>query len=206
MHEMLIIIGASGHGKVVADIAVKMNRWKEIVFLDDNQSIKKHLGFDVVGNTNDTNEYKERADFFVAIGDNSIRENIQERLMNNRFSIATLIHPDAVIAIDVEIGIGTAVMAGVVINTSTRIGDGCIINTSSSIDHDNMIKDFVHISPGVKLAGTVSIGTGTWLGIGSIVINNISIIERSLIGAGSLVIEDINTPGTYMGSPVRRKY
>jgi acetyltransferase-like isoleucine patch superfamily enzyme len=95
-------------------------------------------------------------------------------------------------------------MAGVVINSSTKIGKGCIINTSSSLEHDNVIEDYVHISPGVRLAGTVRIGKGSWLGIGSVVSNNVNICSGCKVGAGAVVVKDITEPGTYVGVPVRK--
>lgn len=204
MKNKLIIIGASGHGKVVADIAIKMNKWQSIAFLDDDESIKTSMGLEVIGKTADAFIYKNEADFFVAIGSNTTREKIQEKLIEQGLNVASLIHPSAVIGTDVEIGIGVAVMAGVVINSSTRIGKGCIINTSASLDHDNVIEDYVHISPGVRTAGTVSISKGTWLGIGSVVSNNVNICSGCKVGAGAVVVKDIAEPGTYVGVPVRR--
>ena len=102
------------------------------------------------------------------------------------------------------LGAGTVVMAGAVINCCTKIGKGCIINTGSTIDHDNLIEDYVHISPGAHLAGTVNVGRGTWLGIGSIVSNNINITGDCKIGAGTVVVMDITELGTYVGVPSRR--
>lgn len=204
MKDKLIIIGASGHGKVVADIAIKMNKWQSIAFLDDDESIKTSMGLEVIGKTADAFTYKEEADFFVAIGSNATREKIQEKLIEQGLNLVSLIHPSAVIGTDVEIGIGSVVMAGVVINSSSRIGKGCIINTSSSLDHDNIIEDYVHVSPGVRTAGSVGIGKGTWLGIGSVVINNVNICSGCKVGAGAVVVKDITEPGTYVGVPVRR--
>jgi len=204
MKDKLIIIGASGHGKVVADIAIKMNKWQSIVFLDDDESIKASIGLEVIGKTTDAFTYKDEADFFVAIGSNATREKIQEKLIDEGLNVVSLIHPSAVIGTDVEVGIGTAVMAGVVINSSTRIGKGCIINTSSSLDHDNVIEDYVHISPGVSLAGTVKVGRLSWVGIGSVVSNNVNICSSCKVGAGAVVVKDITESGTYVGVPVRR--
>lgn len=204
MKNKLLIIGASGHGKVIADIAIKMNKWETIAFLDDDKSIKECLGLEVVGKTMDSFKHKDEAEFFVAIGNNSTRERIQERLIDKGLSIASLIHPNAIIGTDVEIGIGTVVMAGVVINSSSKIGEGCIINTSCSLDHDNVIEDYVHISPGANLAGTVKVGKGTWIGIGSVVSNNINICSEATIGAGAVVIKDIIEAGTYVGVPVKK--
>ncbi|QHA93683.1 acetyltransferase [Bacillus sp. N1-1] len=204
MRERLIIIGASGHGKVVADIALKMNQWKKIVFLDDYEQRKSALGFDVVGKSQDVINYVDSSDIVVGIGNNEIRQKLQSEIEEMGASLPLLIHPNAVIGEQVEFGAGTVVMAGVVINCSTRIGRGCIINTSASVDHDNVIEDFVHISPGVRLAGSVKIESNTWLGIGSVVSNNINITSSTQVGAGSVVIKDINKAGTYVGIPVRR--
>ena len=204
MKDNLIIIGASGHGKVIADIAIKMNKWQSIAFLDDDESIKTSMGLEVIGRTADAFTYKDEADFFVAIGSNTTREKIQEKLIEQGINVICLIHPSAVIGTNVEIGFGSVVMAGVVINSSSRIGNGCIINTSSSLDHDNMIEDYVHISPGVRTAGSVSIGKGTWLGIGSVVSNNVNMCSGCKVGAGAVVVKDITKPGTYVGVPVRK--
>ena len=95
-------------------------------------------------------------------------------------------------------------MAGAVINCCTKIGKGCIINTASTVDHDNVIEDYVHVSPGAHLAGTVKVGRGTWLGAGSVVSNNINITHSCKIGAGAVVIRDITESRTYVGVPVRR--
>lgn len=204
MKNKLLIIGASGHGKVVADIALKMNKWQSIAFLDDDKSIRASMGLEVVGKTTDAFNYLNDYDIFVGIGNNAIREKIQENLEAEGASIPTLIHPTVVIGEQVELAYGTVVMAGVVINCCTRIGKGCIINTGAMLDHDNIIEDYVHISPGSHLAGTVKVGQGTWLGIGSTVINNINITSDCKVGAGSVVNKDITESGTYVGVPVRR--
>lgn len=202
--KKLLIIGASGHGKVCADIAFKMNQWNEIAFLDDNPPKKSVLGFKVIGKLIDAVHYVDDYDFFVGIGDNDTREKIQKQLEQLGANIPVLIHPNAVIGEDVQIGIGTALMPGVVINCSTRIGKGCIINTGATIDHDNTIEDYVHISPGVHLAGSVTIGQRSWLGIGSNVINNINITRSVVIGAGAVVTKNICESGVYVGVPARR--
>lgn len=204
MKNMLIIIGASGHGKVVADIAIKVNKWQGIAFLDDDESIKTSMGIEVIGTTADTFQYRDKADFFVAIGNNATREKIQEMLLDEGLSVISLIHPSALIGTGVEIDIGTAIMAGVIINCYSSIGKGCIINTGAVIDHDNVIEDYVHISPGVTMAGSVNIGKGTWIGIGSTVSNNVNITSGCILGAGAVVVRDITEPGTYVGVPVRR--
>lgn len=204
MKDKLLIIGASGHGKVIADIALKMNKWKRVAFLDDDENIKSSMGIEVIGKSANAYDYIKDYDIFVAIGNNTTREKIQEKLEVEGANIPVLIHPMTVIGVQVEFGAGTAIMAGVVINCCTKIGKGCIINTGSTIDHDNFIEDYVHISPGVHTAGTVKIGKRTWLGIGSKVSNNLNIISGCKVGAGAVVVKDITEPGTYVGVPARR--
>ncbi|PFA18425.1 acetyltransferase [Bacillus cereus] len=203
MKNRLLIIGASGHGKVVADIALKINKWQSIAFLDDSESVKSSMSIEVIGKSADAFNYVDDYDFFVGIGNNSIRERIQSKLESEGASLPTLIHPSAVIGEQVELGEGTVVMAGAVINCCTTIGKGCIINTGSTIDHDNVIEDYIHISPGAHLAGTVKVGHGSWLGIGSLVSNNINITRGCKVGAGAVVVRDITEEGTYVGVPAK---
>jgi sugar O-acyltransferase (sialic acid O-acetyltransferase NeuD family) len=204
MKNKLLIIGASGHGKVVADIAMKMNKWKSVAFLDDNENVKSSMGIEVIGKSSDAFMHVEEYDIFVGIGNNSIREKFQIELESKGASIPFLIHPSAIIGEQVVLGAGTVVMARTVINCCSIIGNGCIINTGVTIDHDNFIDDYVHISPGANLAGTVKIGKGTWLGIGSIIINNITINSGIKVGAGAVVVKDITDTGIYVGVPARR--
>ena len=196
--DKLIIIGAGGHGKVCADIA-KLMGYKEIVFLDDNPKLKHCGEYAVVGPTSFVSEVD--GNIFVAVGDNAVRRKISNMFSADR--IATLIHPDAVIADSVKIGRGTVIMAGTVINEDAQIGEGGIINTCSSVDHDCKVGDFVHIAVGCHVAGTVSIEEGCFLGAGSVVINNINIISNSKIGAGAVVVEDIKQSGVYVGIPAK---
>lgn len=199
--KKIIIIGASGHGKVVADIA-KRNGYGEILFLDDNEKIDECGGYKVIGKVNDFIYHD--CDMIVAIGDAKIRKRIQNLLEQQQKSIVTLIHPNAVIGECVSIGMGAVVMAGAVVNPHTEIGKGCIINTCSSVDHDNIIGDYVHISVGAHIAGSVKICNEVWIGVGAAIINNISVESECIIGAGAVVICDIKEPGTYVGVPAKR--
>ena len=202
MSKDVIIIGAGGHAKVIADIIYKSGD-NLIGFLDDNLANKGkeiYLGKKVLGTTKDIDKYKEYY-FVIGIGNNSIRKKINNE---NNLKLYTAIHPSAIIAQDVKIGTGSVIMAGVVINPGTVIGKNCIINTCSSLDHDNLLEDYVHISPGAHLAGTVSVKEGTWICTGATIINNITIAKNNIIGAGSVVIKDINEEnGTYVGVPVK---
>lgn len=195
----LAIIGASGHGKVVADIA-RRNGYKEIVFFDDDDSIHECGGYPVIGKSSEAGTID--ADVIIGIGNAGVRKQIQESIPDEK--LVTLIHPDAVIAEDVVMGVGTVVMAGAVINPGTHIGKGCIINTCSSVDHDCIVDDFVHVAVGSHLCGTVNVGTGTWIGAGVTVSNNVFICPDCMIGAGAVIVNDIWESGTYVGVPARR--
>ena len=196
--KRLVIIGASGHGKVIADIAIR-NGYEDIVFLDDDQNVKECVGFPVIGKTSKAKEID--GDKIVAIGNPKVRERIQEEISR----VITLIHPNAVISRRVEIGEGSVVMAGAVINSDAVIGKGCIINTGASVDHDCVICDFTHVSVGAHVAGTCHIGERTWIGAGATVSNNVNICSDCMVGAGAVVIKDIDKPGTYVGVPAKYK-
>lgn len=194
----LTIIGASGHGKVVANIA-KLNGYDEIEFLDDNEVIKFCGQYHVVGKSEKAVDLTN--DVFVAIGSCQIRQKIMEHLTKQNIPI--LIHPNAIVADDVIIGKGTVIMAGTVINSGTVIGKGCIVNTCSSVDHDCKIGDYVHIAVGAHLCGTVDVGNTTWIGAGAMVRNNIAITDSCIIGLGAVVIKNLDVKGTYIGLPAK---
>lgn len=200
MGRDVIVLGGSGHAKVIADIILKSGD-NLVGFLDDNKEIQNKIVFDnkkVIGTINDCYKYPD-VYFIIGIGSNKVRRTISQEYNLNWY---TAIHPNAVIADDVEIGEGTVVMAGTIINTGTKIGKHCIINTSSSVDHDNILEDYVHISPGAHLAGNVTIKNSTWICAGAIVINNIIIEKNNVIGAGAVVIQNINAENsTYVGIP-----
>ncbi len=199
--KQLVIIGASGHGKVAADIA-KKNGYDKIIFLDDKESVTDCGGYAVVGKSSRAADFD--CDMFVAIGNPKVREKIQTKIELTGKQIPVLIHPNASIAENVSIGKGTVVAAGAVINPGASVGKGCIINTCSSVDHDCVIADFVHVSVGAHVAGTVKIGERTWIGAGATVSNNISICGDCMIGAGTVVIRDLLKSGTYVGVPAEK--
>lgn len=194
----LYIIGAGGHGKVVADIAVKCG-YTDIQFLDDNPNAANCGRYPVVG---DIGRIKDTVgDVIVAIGNPAVRRRIQEGIEDER--LAVLVHSDAVIAEDVVIGRGTVIMAGTVVNPGSVIGRGCIINTCASVDHDCWLEDYVHVAVGAHLAGGVKIGSGTWIGAGAVVNNGVNICEDCMIGAGAVAVRDIEESGTYVGVPAK---
>lgn len=204
MRKKVVIVGASGHGKVVADIIIQSG--DQIVgFLDDNSNLSKNfIGYPVLGKVKDFYDYGKYW-FVIAIGNAMIRESIAKQF--NGVKWYTAIHPAAVISdMCVSIGEGTVIMANAVINAGATVGTHCIINTGGIVEHDNQIEDFVHVSVGAKLAGTVYVGKRTWLGIGSSVNNNLSICSDCIVGAGAVVVSDIVEPGTYVGVPAKKRF
>lgn len=186
----VIVIGAGGHGKVVADI-VNACGDQFLGFLDDDPACE------VLGATIDYKKYPD-AEFILAIGNADIREKLTNGMQCKWY---TAVHPSAVISPTAVIGEGTVVMPNAVVNAGASIGRHCIINTAAIVEHDNKIDDYAHISVGARLGGMVSVGRRTWVGIGAIVSNNVQICEDCLIGAGAVVVRDIEAIGTYVGLP-----
>ena len=197
----LIIIGAGGHGRVIADIARATGKYSNICFLDDAEH--NEFSLNIIGKVSDYKLYVNECEFVVAIGNNSVRKRIQNELTSNGAEMATLVHPAAVVGSGVYIGDGSVVMAGAVINANAKIDEGVIINTCASVDHDCVVDSYCHISVGAHLAGTVSVGSETMIGAGATVINNISICSECVIGAGAVVVKNISNGGIYVGVPAR---
>lgn len=200
MPSEVVIIGAGGHGKVITDIVISAGD-RVLGFLDDREGACVK-GFSWLGRIEAFSRFPN-AEFIAAIGNAELRERLTFELDSVRWYRA--VHPRAVVSsLDTDIGEGTAVMAGAVINPGARIGRHCIINTGAIVEHDNIIGDFTHISVGARLAGTVRIGAKTLVGAGASVRNNITICENVVIGVGGAVVKNITQPGVYMGVPVRR--
>ena len=198
--KRLIIIGAGGHGKVVADIA-KLTGYEDIVFLDNNTEISECGGIPVAGP--DSMAADLEGDLFIAVGNADIRKKLMET--NRGRSFPVLVHPSAILAESVCVGEGTVIMAGAVINPEARIGRGVIVNTCASVDHDCDVGDYCHVAVGAHLCGTVTINENTWIGAGAIVSNNIDICAGCTIGAGAVVLKSLENPGVYVGVPAYRK-
>ena len=206
MHKKVVIIGAGGHAKVIADIVIK-SQDTLLGFLDDNLEKGKKVicDYSIIGKISECiqlQEQDETIEFIIAIGNNSIRKDISNKYKLNYY---TAIHPNAQMGLDTTIEEGTVIMANSCINSSAKIGKHCIINTGAIIEHDNIIEDYVHISPNVSLGGTVKVGENTHIGIGSTVKNNLEICKNCTIGAGAVVVKNIEGEGTYVGVPAKKK-
>jgi sugar O-acyltransferase (sialic acid O-acetyltransferase NeuD family) len=200
MLKKLIIVGASGHGKVIEEIA-RLNGYQVIGYLDDRAEELKALGMNVLGKCKDIPLYKDEYHFAIGIGDNTIRKKFYNIIKEIGGSIPILIHPTAVVSSTARLGEGTCVMANVVINVECQIEEACIINTAATIDHECKLGKCVHISPGAHLAGNVTVGALSWLGIGSCVIQGITIGRSSVVGAGAIVIREVQDNVKVVGNP-----
>jgi sugar O-acyltransferase (sialic acid O-acetyltransferase NeuD family) len=200
----LAILGASGHGKVVADIA-EISGWDEVVFFDDAwPEVKKNSVWSVIGDTDNLlSSIGEFSGVVVAIGNNLIRLEKLNLLSQYDVTLPSIIHPQAVISRYAKIADGCVVCAGVVVNADSRIGFGSILNTACTIDHDCSISEAVHVSPGAHLAGGVKIGACTWIGIGAAVKQLITVGSYAIVGAGAVVVKDVLERNTVVGIPAK---
>lgn len=203
----LLIAGAGGHGRVVADLAETSGEWQSIAFLDDRIPTGEKSGsWPVVGRLADLPSLRGHfSHFFAAFGDSDLRLATLDRAEGSGLAVATLIHPKAVVSRSTSCGPGSAVFAGAVVNHNARIGRGCIINTSASVDHDCLLGVGVHVCPGAHLAGNVAVGERTWIGIGAVITQGISIGDRAMIGAGAVVVRDVRAGSTVFGVPAKER-
>jgi sugar O-acyltransferase (sialic acid O-acetyltransferase NeuD family) len=203
--KCLAILGAGGHGKVVADAALASG-WNEIHFYDSSWPDRdKNSHWPIVGNDESLlNNLDQYGGVIVAIGDNELRWQQHTLLASKKARLVTIIHPSAQVSPYAVVGVGSVVLANAVINVDARIGDACIMNTGSTIDHDSFLDHAVHICPGANLSGAVSVGFGAWIGVGSSVKQGIKIGQRVLVGAGSVVIADVLDGNTVVGNPAKQ--
>lgn len=201
----LLILGAGGHGKIVADIARTLGKWEKIAFLDDRYPGSTAVSeWEIIGKIADAKNYiGDFSEAVVAIGANSIRLEVLKRMLNEGFRFPVLIHPDASVSRSARLGVGTVVCVQSAIDIDTNIGIGAIINAGATIAHDCLLGDGVHVSPGGRVSGGVTVGECTWIGSGAIVKELISIGRKVTVGAGSVVIRDIQDEVTVVGVPSR---
>lgn len=202
MKDRLLILGAGGHGKVVADAAQLQGQWAHIAFLDDAPPAARVLDLPVIGGSHEAAGLRERFNHaIVAIGDAERRLALLTELAGLDFTIPVVRHPSAVVSPHATIGRGTVLFAHSAVNPGSRLGQGCIVNTGARIDHDCMLDDGVHIAPGATLAGDVHVGRASWIGVGASVREGIRIGEQSTVGAGAAVVGDIGAHQTVVGVP-----
>lgn len=199
--QALYIFGASGHGKVVAEIVSKHQDMALKGFLDDDQSKWQSVfcGVPVIGGVEEAPELN----MVIAIGDNGARLALAKILKAAGALFQSLIDPSAVLALTTEIGEGSQIMPGVVVNPDARIGQHVILNTASVIEHDVVIDDAAHIAPNATLCGGASVGEAALVGAGSTILPNVTIGAGAIIGAGSVVLKDVPPGARVAGNPAK---
>jgi len=206
--DSIVVVGGGGHAKVLVSV-LKTMRWDVIGYTDPrNRGVilgAPYLGDDAV--LADLLATYAGCQAIIGLGkiDTSpLRIRMQAEIMTLGFGFPVIVSPRAVVNAEVELGPGTTVLDGVVVNTGTVTGSGCIINTNSTVEHDGRIGDNVHIASGATVSGGVTIGDNCLIGAGATLVQGLSICDDCLIGAGAAVVRDIPRPGTYVGVPARR--
>lgn len=202
----LVIAGAGGHGRVVAEIAA-LTGWREISFLDDRFPQLEVSGvWPVIGKLAELASLRHRFDACAAaFGNAGLRLQVLEQARIAGFACPSLVHPAAVVSAHATLAPGTVVAAGSVVGTFACTGVGCIVNTGATVDHDCHLADGVHICPGAHLGGDVRIGARTWFGIGAVAIQGIRIGEDVTVGAGAVCVSDVRDGVLVVGVPAAEK-
>lgn len=205
MNKKLLIIGAGGHGKVVADIACDMKVWDEVCFVDDQYPEMNRLGlWEVIGRLEDVCSLRNRfSDVVVALGENRLRVKWLKECLDLGFEAPVIRHPSVAVSIMAKIGLGSVLVAKSAVNADAVIGLGGIVNTGATIGHDCKLAEGVHVAPGVNLAGASEVGAYSWIGIGSRVLQKVRIGKDVMVGAGAVVIRDVPDGSTVVGVPGR---
>jgi len=202
----LVIIGGGGHAKVVIDVFQSAAIYEIVGFTAHTEHEYSLCGVPFLGNDSILPELLNNGVqyFFVAMGDNQLRKRLFLKFVEMGYNPVNAISPMAYISPHAKLGNGVVAMAGVIVNSCAVIGDNVILNTRSGIDHDCVIKSHSHIAPGVSLAGSVHVGEGAFVGVGSSVIPEVNIGEWSVVGAGSVVISDVRSNVTVVGVPANK--
>jgi sugar O-acyltransferase (sialic acid O-acetyltransferase NeuD family) len=203
--KRLALLGASGHGKVVADMALASG-WDEVTFFDDAWPERSQNGpWPVVGNgAMLMATHYEFQGVIVSIGDCAVRWSKHLELEAAGACLVTVVHPAATVSSRASLGLGSVVMAGAVVNIDARTGQAVIINTGATIDHDCWLADGVHVCPGTHLSGNVRIGKCTMVGVGVAVKQGIVIGDSAVIGAGAVLVRPVNDGAVVAGNPARK--
>jgi sugar O-acyltransferase (sialic acid O-acetyltransferase NeuD family) len=202
----VIVLGAGGHGGVVLDMLLSLDR-NVICILDEDASRhgQRLLGVEIRGGDALLEAFDPNS-VGLALGFGSIgiphrRANFYNEMTSKGYLFETLIHPTAIVASDVNMGTGCQIMAGVVIQSGVIVGENAIINTAASVDHDCRIGKNVHVAPGVTFSGRVTVGDNSHIGTGAVLIQEVAIGEKCTVGAGAVVLNDIPSGQTVVGNP-----
>ena len=210
----IVIIGAGGVGSetawIIEQINIKKDEWNLIGFIDDNKLMqgKSIIGYKVIGNIEQlVNNYKrikkeDRPYVVIAIANYNVKKKIVNKI-NNKFKFATIIDPRVWIHDYITIGEGTIIYEGVILTANIEVGNHVIVSPKCGIGHDSIIKDYVSLLWNVNVSGNDVIEEGVMMGSGSTVIQGKRIEKGSTVGAGAVVIDDIDSYSTVVGVPAK---
>ena len=207
--QNIVIFGASGHGSVVLDCIEQEAKYKVVGFIDSFKKKGTEVnGYAVLGSEYDLPLLIEKHEIFggiVAIGDNWIRNLVVDRILKivPQFNYVGAVHPNAQVGKDVRIGKGSVIMPGVTINANAIIGNHCILNTNSSLDHDGLMNNYSSLAPNVCVGGNFILGRGSAICLGTNIIENITVGEYSVVGAGSLLVGNVSSCLVVYGAPAK---
>ncbi len=205
--KRILVYGAGGHGKVVADIFIAKGECKFAGFVDDREELwgDRVIGFPVLGNGEWLRQEALHSRIAIALGtgDNRSRQLLADRCVQWGIEILTMVHPAATVSCTADLGRGTVVMAGAVINPDARVGAGVIVNTGCVVEHDVEIGDYAHVAPNATMGGASRLGAFSHLGLGAVVLQGIHIGAHTMVGAGAVVVEDLPDHVVAMGVPAR---
>ncbi|HEY4326926.1 MAG TPA: acetyltransferase [Mucilaginibacter sp.] len=206
MSNNAVIFGYSGHAYVVIEMLIA-NHYTVVGYFDNEQKDEDPYQLNYLGNENDNtfSENMKGADVFVGIGNNGIRADVFRKLKRMGAISPSIAHQRSFVSTSAEIGSGTVIMPGVVVNARAKIGEAVICNSSCVIEHECIIGDYVHIAPGAILAGNVTVGDGSFVGANSVIKPGIKIGAGVTIGAGSVVTKNIADGLTVYGNPAKEK-
>lgn len=190
----VVVVGAGGHGRVVADILAAAGR--DVAGFLDDRAAGPVAGLPVLGpfaRALDP-EFGRARDLVVALGDSTRRVELCKAILRAGGVLATAVHPSAVVAGGARVGAGTSVSAAAVIGAGASVGRFCIVNTAAVVDHDCRVEDGAFLAPGVRLCGGVTVGAGAFLGAGAIVLPGMRIAAGARVRAGTVVDADFG-PG-----------
>ena len=202
--KTLCIYGSGGMGREIADLTIRLNRWEEIIFVDDNIKSRKVDEISVFALDEILNQFrKSNLEFIVATGEPSSRKFLYEKLEQHALTYISIIDPEFTLSRFSSVKDGTIIHTGAVFTVNVHIGKGCLINKHAIIGHDVNIGEYTVISPNVSVGGDVDIGPNCYLGSGAIIRNGIKIGENSIVGMGSVVLKDVEPNSVIAGNPAK---
>jgi len=202
--DRLLIVGAGGHGCVVAETAIRSGLWSDVFHLDDLlERPQLDVGTRVLGSISDLTTLGTANDqFVIGVGDNASRLRLFEDL-KNRMRAASVIASESLVSQTVSVADGCVIMPGVVVNAAVVLGQACVLNTSCIIEHGVKLDSAVHVGPGAILGGDVEVGTRSFIGMGAKVLPGVSLGQDVILGAGAVAVSDLYEPGAYVGVPAK---